>query len=98
MYHLEQGNLHRRTAETQMNHSSSRSHAIFTVSLEILEYGDNNEARRGGSERGERADGGSYTQAKLHLVDLAGSERAKKTGATGERLKESVGINQGLLG
>ncbi len=37
---------------------------------------------------------GSYVQAKLHLVDLAGSERAKRTGANGVRLKESVGINQ----
>lgn len=37
---------------------------------------------------------GSYVQAKLHLVDLAGSERAKRTGALGARLKESVGINQ----
>lgn len=35
--------------------------------------------------------------SKLHLVDLAGSERAKRTGATGSRLKESVGINQGLM-
>lgn len=40
---------------------------------------------------------GSYVQAKLHMVDLAGSERAKRTGALGTRLKESVGINQGLL-
>lgn len=39
----------------------------------------------------------SFIHAKLHLVDLAGSERAKKTGASGVRLKESVGINQGLL-
>jgi hypothetical protein len=37
---------------------------------------------------------GSYVQAKLHMVDLAGSERAKRTGALGTRLKESVGINQ----
>lgn len=36
-------------------------------------------------------------QSKLHLVDLAGSERVKRTLATGVRLKESVGINQGLL-
>lgn len=35
--------------------------------------------------------------AKFHLVDLAGSERAKKTGATGERFKEGVNINKGLL-
>ena len=36
-------------------------------------------------------------KAKFHLVDLAGSERAKKTGATGERMKEGVSINMGLL-
>ena len=35
--------------------------------------------------------------AKLHLVDLAGSERAKKTQATGDRLKEGININRGLL-
>lgn len=38
--------------------------------------------------------GGTLIQSKLHLVDLAGSERAKRTLATGVRLKESVGINQ----
>ncbi|CAB4054562.1 KIF4_21_27 [Lepeophtheirus salmonis] len=35
--------------------------------------------------------------AKFHLVDLAGSERQKKTKATGERLKEGIDINKGLL-
>ena len=35
--------------------------------------------------------------AKFHMVDLAGSERAKKSGATGERFKEGVNINRGLL-
>jgi kinesin family protein 4/21/27 len=35
--------------------------------------------------------------AKFHLVDLAGSERSKKTKATGERFKEGVHINRGLL-
>lgn len=37
------------------------------------------------------------TNAKFHLVDLAGSERSKKTKATGDRFKEGVKINQGLL-
>jgi len=36
-------------------------------------------------------------RSKFHLVDLAGSERAKRTMATGLRLRESKGINQGLL-
>lgn len=37
------------------------------------------------------------TSSKFHLVDLAGSERIKKTNATGERLKEGININMGLL-
>ena len=40
---------------------------------------------------------GAVTTSKFHLVDLAGSERSKKTGATGDRFKEGVKINQGLL-
>lgn len=39
----------------------------------------------------------AVTTSKFHLVDLAGSERSKKTGATGDRFKEGVKINQGLL-
>ncbi len=35
--------------------------------------------------------------AKFHFVDLAGSERIKKTGATGNTLKEGININKGLL-
>uniref|UniRef100_A0A670JGA5 Kinesin family member 21B n=1 Tax=Podarcis muralis TaxID=64176 RepID=A0A670JGA5_PODMU len=35
--------------------------------------------------------------AKFHFVDLAGSERLKRTGATGERAKEGISINCGLL-
>ena len=35
--------------------------------------------------------------SKFHFVDLAGSERAKKTGAVGQRLKEGININVGLL-
>ena len=35
--------------------------------------------------------------AKFHFVDLAGSERLKRTGATGDRAKEGISINCGLL-
>ena len=38
-----------------------------------------------------------YMVAKFHFVDLAGSERAKKTGASGDVLKEGININKGLL-
>lgn len=36
-------------------------------------------------------------KAKFHFVDLAGSERLKRTGATGERAKEGISINCGLV-
>ncbi|XP_013410614.1 kinesin-like protein KIF27 isoform X2 [Lingula anatina] len=38
-----------------------------------------------------------YMSGKFHFVDLAGSERANRTGNVGDRFKESVHINSGLL-
>uniref|UniRef100_A0A8C2Q6E8 Kinesin family member 7 n=1 Tax=Cyprinus carpio TaxID=7962 RepID=A0A8C2Q6E8_CYPCA len=83
---LESGKTARHTGATQMNPHSSRSHTIFTVLME---------QRRGGS----RAAAGTVQilSSKFHFVDLAGSERILKTGNTGERLKESIQINSGLL-
>lgn len=85
---LEMGSLARSTGTTLMNDESSRSHAIFTLSIE-------QRPRATARDRGGRAN--ECTSAKFHLVDLAGSERAKRTGAVGIRFKESVRINQGLL-
>ncbi|KAK9971377.1 hypothetical protein ABG768_024747 [Culter alburnus] len=83
---LESGKTARHTGATQMNPHSSRSHTIFTVLME---------QRRGGS----RGAPGTVQilSSKFHFVDLAGSERILKTGNTGERLKESIQINSGLL-
>lgn len=78
---LEQGNSVRTVGSTAMNAASSRSHAIFTITLE---------QRRG-------TDKSDPVVSKLHLVDLAGSERQKKTKAEGDRLKEGISINKGLL-
>ncbi|XP_038063245.1 chromosome-associated kinesin KIF4A-like [Patiria miniata] len=78
---LEQGSGGRTTGSTAMNAQSSRSHAIFTIALEMRKKDDSD----------------NYCHAKFHLVDLAGSERAKKTQAQGERLKEGININRGLL-
>lgn len=59
----------------------SRSHAIFTITLE--------QKKISSSSFTTTEDGGEdILCAKLHLVDLAGSERAKRTGADGMRLKE----------
>jgi hypothetical protein len=84
MLHLLQvGTINRTTGSTNMNEQSSRSHAIFTIFVEM----------RVVDEKGK----GDFIYSKLHLVDLAGSERAKKTGALGGRFVESVRINEGLL-
>ncbi|MEQ2262663.1 hypothetical protein XENORESO_018659, partial [Xenotaenia resolanae] len=78
---LELGNSVRTVGSTAMNAASSRSHAIFTITLE----------QRRGSDKVDSV------VSKLHLVDLAGSERQKKTKAEGDRLKEGISINRGLL-
>ncbi|XP_045436041.1 kinesin-like protein KIF27 isoform X3 [Pipistrellus kuhlii] len=87
---LEMGNAARRTGTTQMNEYSSRSHAIFTIS--ICQVEKNTEAAKDGPWSSRR-----QIVSKFHFVDLAGSERATKTGNTGERFKESIQINSGLL-
>uniref|UniRef100_A0A8C0CGW5 Kinesin family member 21B n=1 Tax=Balaenoptera musculus TaxID=9771 RepID=A0A8C0CGW5_BALMU len=98
---LKQGALSRTTASTQMNVQSSRSHAIFTIhvcQMRLCTRPDLvNEAVTGLPDGA--APSGEYETltAKFHFVDLAGSERLKRTGATGERAKEGISINCGLL-
>uniref|UniRef100_A0A8C9HT16 Kinesin family member 27 n=1 Tax=Piliocolobus tephrosceles TaxID=591936 RepID=A0A8C9HT16_9PRIM len=87
---LEMGNAARHTGTTQMNEHSSRSHAIFTIS--IGQVHKNVEAAEDGSWYSPR-----HIVSKFHFVDLAGSERVTKTGNTGEQFKESIQINSGLL-
>ncbi|VAI30714.1 unnamed protein product [Triticum turgidum subsp. durum] len=91
---LEQGSLSRATGSTNMNNQSSRSHAIFTITLEQMRKADPIMASDGMPIEEMNDD---YLCAKLHLVDLAGSERAKRTGSDGLRFKEGVHINRGLL-
>ncbi|XP_008109810.1 kinesin-like protein KIF21A isoform X6 [Anolis carolinensis] len=98
---LKLGALSRTTASTQMNVQSSRSHAIFTVHLCQTRIcspidADNMTDNRIISESSELNEFETLT-AKFHFVDLAGSERLKRTGATGERAKEGISINCGLL-
>lgn len=91
---LEQGSLSRATGSTNMNNQSSRSHAIFTITLEQMRKV--NQGSPGETNLNESMNE-EYLSAKLHLVDLAGSERAKRTGSDGMRFKEGVHINRGLL-
>ncbi|XP_042102840.1 kinesin-like protein KIF21A isoform X36 [Ovis aries] len=98
---LKLGALSRTTASTQMNVQSSRSHAIFTIHLcqtrmcpQIdAETATDNKVISESSQMNEF----ETLTAKFHFVDLAGSERLKRTGATGERAKEGISINCGLL-
>uniref|UniRef100_A0A8C3RRL2 Kinesin-like protein KIF21B n=1 Tax=Chelydra serpentina TaxID=8475 RepID=A0A8C3RRL2_CHESE len=99
---LKQGALSRTTASTQMNVQSSRSHAIFTIHLCQMRVCAQPDLVRlsevTGLPEGSQATGEYETlTAKFHFVDLAGSERLKRTGATGERAKEGISINCGLL-
>nr|XP_046234853.1 kinesin-like protein KIF21A isoform X2 [Scatophagus argus] len=97
---LKMGALSRTTASTQMNVQSSRSHAIFTIHLCQVRVcspdNDDNATDNRLSNNSEINEFETLT-AKFHFVDLAGSERLKRTGATGDRAKEGISINCGLL-
>lgn len=76
------GNQNRSVGATNMNLHSSRSHAIFIVTVEHSDLGP---------------DGKHHIRVgKLNLVDLAGSERQAKTGTSGDRQKEAIKINLSL--
>ncbi|CAG2118482.1 unnamed protein product, partial [Medioppia subpectinata] len=76
------GEKQRAVASTNMNKESSRSHTIFTITVEMIIGSDPKSA--------------SLRVGKYNLVDLAGSERQSKTGTTGDRLKEAAKINLSL--
>lgn len=80
---IDEGNKARTVAATNMNETSSRSHAVFTIIFTQKKYDATTKMT------GERV-------SKISLVDLAGSERADSTGAKGTRLKEGANINKSL--
>ena len=83
---LKVGKKNRSVGATLMNADSSRSHSIFTITVECSQ-------RRAGDPSDAEP---HITVGKLNLVDLAGSERQAKTGSTGDRLKEATKINLSL--
>lgn len=80
---MDEGNKARTIAATNMNETSSRSHAVFTLFLTQTRLDDLTKLE-------------TEKVARISLVDLAGSERANSTGATGARLKEGANINRSL--
>ncbi|WVF71534.1 hypothetical protein IAT40_006342 [Kwoniella sp. CBS 6097] len=149
MHYLQEGSTRRKTGETSMNATSSRSHAIFSLTLVQKKRSGagvmaspttatsgretpTRQLRRPSSTVGlpgprsptpSSARGGppsSFGRAtpsrptslqspsssssefvistsKFNMVDLAGSERLKRTAAQGDRMKEGISINSGLL-
>uniref|UniRef100_A0A7N9APL7 Kinesin family member 21A n=1 Tax=Mastacembelus armatus TaxID=205130 RepID=A0A7N9APL7_9TELE len=97
---LKLGALSRTTASTQMNVQSSRSHAIFTIHLcqvRVCPPDNSDNATDNRLANDSTINEFETLTAKFHFVDLAGSERLKRTGATGDRAKEGISINCGLL-
>ncbi|CAG8441188.1 13239_t:CDS:2 [Acaulospora morrowiae] len=116
MGNLTRGSLLRQVGATEMNSQSSRSHAIFSVTLSQQKFvpsgpvsptgtptrpssRQSGSPSRSGSRMGRRTEEGDWVSvtSKFHFVDLAGSERLKRTSAIGERAKEGISINSGLL-
>jgi len=87
---LHEGTMNRTTAATLMNLTSSRSHAVFTIHLSQTTTNPSDNA-------GDGLSMDVTTESRFTFVDLAGSERMKKTGAEGERAREGIKINEGLL-
>ena len=85
MNYLIAGSRNRVVAKTDMNAVSSRSHAVYTVSLEQM------------VKDGDGEDAFHLITSKLTFVDLAGSERLKRTNAVGQQAKEGIQINAGLF-
>ncbi|KAM9795992.1 kinesin-like protein KIF1A isoform 4-T4 [Syngnathus typhle] len=80
---MDSGNKARTVAATNMNETSSRSHAVFNIIFTQKRHDADSENT-------------SEKVSKISLVDLAGSERADSTGAKGTRLKEGANINKSL--
>ena len=78
---LFEGESNRTVSEHQLNKASTRSHCIFTISIEMKSKVESSE---------------KVLTSKLNFVDLAGSERVKETGSTGIALKEAAYINKSL--
>ncbi|XP_029381960.1 kinesin-like protein KIF1C [Echeneis naucrates] len=80
---MDAGNKARTVAATNMNETSSRSHAVFTIVFTQ-------------KRRDQMTSLDTEKVSKISLVDLAGSERADSSGAKGMRLKEGANINKSL--
>lgn len=82
---LQEGSIRRQVAATKCNDLSSRSHTVFTITVQIK--------RPGGGGGGEDF----ISLGKLNLVDLAGSENIQRSGAENKRAAEAGLINKSLL-
>ncbi|KAL7334438.1 hypothetical protein PS15p_200066 [Mucor circinelloides] len=130
---LQMGTENRATGSTDMNAKSSRSHAIFSVTLKQEKWVPSTNKTSPSVSRSTASNASSglnhrhstlnvkamaaqmekrstsptltdqedgewmVSNSKFHFVDLAGSERLKRTAAQGDRRKEGININAGLL-
>ncbi|CAN4079852.1 unnamed protein product [Withania somnifera] len=79
---LNLGNSRRKTESTEINETSSRSHAVLEITV---------------TRKQREKYSNQVIRGKLALVDLAGSERACETNSGGQKLRDGANINRSLL-
>jgi len=102
---LEFGEAQRAYGATNMNEHSSRSHVLFRMTIKRGFTAQPSEVRASDEDELVNEIGPAWEQdpsvavqaSAVNFVDLAGSERLKKTGATGQALKEANHINTSLM-
>ncbi|XP_051117910.1 kinesin-like protein KIN-8B [Andrographis paniculata] len=79
---LNLGNSRRKTESTEVNETSSRSHAVLEINV---------------LRKQQKKYPNQVIRGKLAMVDLAGSERASETNSMGQKLRDGANINRSLL-
>ena len=88
------GNQLRKVEATASNSRSSRSHAVFSLTVERVDPAPAGPGHAVFNRKGAEP---RRLHSRISLIDLAGSERATQTQNVGAALRDGAKINQSLL-